>query len=225
MTTSATRAEVRSPSRALVWLDRLLFVVAVFFGLGTVIALGTVPASLDDAGVGVHATVVGPYSVTSPSGPAFTHSNHEVDNDRRRLVNGRVIEVEDSSLHVTLRVPAEDSDTRLAMSVGLVAAIALGWVGLIAVRRVVHSARVGDPFNRANVARLRCLAAVVVAIPAVGWLLNRRLEQTFDVTYESKIEVVNFGVAPVLIAALAVLALAEIFREGANLRELEQSTI
>jgi hypothetical protein len=222
-TTTADAPPPRSPNRALVWLERFLLFVTVVFGLGTVLALGTLPASLNDAGMGVHATVVGPYSVTSPSGPAFTQQNHhEVDNDRRRLDNG---EVEDSSLHVTLRVAPNDRDSRVAMSVGLLAAIALGWVGLVAVRRLVHSARMGDPFNRRNVARLRCLAAVVVAIPAVGWVLNLVLEHTRDWTREFNVDVANIGVAPVLIAALAIVALAEIFREGANLRELEQSTI
>lgn len=143
---------------------------------------------------------------------------------RRSLAEEVPLRIERSHLRVNLHVPASDRDTRAVISGGLLAAIALAWTGLLALRGVVRSARDGDPFVRRNVARLRRLGVALLAAPALVALANRMLEDTFE-GGPVRAYFAHVDAYPFVVAALGAFALAEVFREGTTLRELEQSTV
>ena len=125
---------------------------------------------------------------------------------------------------MNVHVPTDDRDTRVVMAASLLLAIALAWAALLSLRGVVRSARDGNPFDRRNVGRLRILGAVLLAVPVVIGICNRLIEGAFeaDALHPSLARV---DALPVIVAAVGAFALAEVFREGAALRELEQTTI
>lgn len=125
---------------------------------------------------------------------------------------------------VNVHVPKADRDTRAVVAIATLGAIALGWVGLITLRRVVGSARDGEPFDARNVGRLRMLGTVLLAVPLLATLGNRVLENTFDAA-DLNPRFATVDVWLILVIAFSVFALAEVFRQGTALRELEQTTI
>lgn len=132
--------------------------------------------------------------------------------------------IERADLHLKLHIPRDDRDTRQVVAFGFLAVIALWWVGLFALRGVVRSARDGNPFDERNASRLRRLAGVIIATPLLVGLLNRLLESTFDSELVTP-RLARADTVPLVLIGVGVLALAEVFREGAALRDLEASTI
>lgn len=125
----------------------------------------------------------------------------------------------------SVRLDPEDTDSRAVLSATIVAFVALAWVGLIKLRGVVRSALRGDPFVPANVARLRWLAACVLTLPVVAWLGTRMLNHTLDV--DPTVTVLSRGPSgwTVLVVGFGLLALAEVFGKGSDLRQFESETV
>jgi hypothetical protein len=194
--------------RSLRLLYAALTVGMFFFAVGTVVAVVTTPATLGSGVVGLHGTV-----------------DHKLAGPAVRAVSAELpYRVERGDVRVTVRVPPQDRDTRRVMAAGLLAAIALAWVGLVSLRGVVGSARDGRPFDAANVTRLRLVGGAIVAAPLVIGLVNRLLESTFD-SELVRVDVARVDVGPTLLIGLGVLALSEVFRQGVMLRELEDATV
>jgi hypothetical protein len=122
-------------------------------------------------------------------------------------------------------VGADDRDTRLVVAAAGLAWLALAWLGLVNLRRVVGSARRGDPFDARNVVRLRWMAGAVLGFPVVATAMTQSVETTLDLS--PPVEVTSWGPSwwLFLLIGLGLLALAEVFRAGSELRELERSTI
>ena len=114
-------------------------------------------------------------------------------------------------------------DTLLAAS-GIAFVVAF-WVGLFMTRRIVRSARDGAPFEARNVSRLRLLAAMFAAIPVGAEVSRRLLQSTVDADPRVTISIQSPDWGIYLLVALVLLALAEIFREGTALRELDEQTV
>lgn len=129
------------------------------------------------------------------------------------------------SVRARVKVDPEDIDARAVLASLLAAWLMLSWVALINLRRVVQAARVGEPFHPRNVARLRWLAGAVLVFPVVTDVMTRVLEWRLDA--DPPVHVLTPGPSwwVYVIVGLGLLALAEVFREGAALRELEQTTI
>ena len=178
----------------------LLMVAA---GIGTVIAVVTAPGTVSGrTGVGLQASVDPPFRVTRAG----------------------VSAVESPHLTVSARIPKGDRDSRVVIVTSLLVAIALWWAALIALRRIVSTARDGNPFDRRNVGRLRLLASLLLAAPVVVGVANRMLEGTFDSTVVHP-HVADVNAATMVVIALGVFVLSEVFRKGAELQELEESTV
>lgn len=119
----------------------------------------------------------------------------------------------------------EDTDSRIVGVIGVLSLLTLAWVALLQQRRIVRSARDGDPFDPRNVARFRWLAATVL----VAWLVleagERILTRTLDVDIPVEASLTQTGVLPVLGVTLGLLGLSEIFRAGSELRAFERETV
>jgi len=119
----------------------------------------------------------------------------------------------------------EDTDSRIVGVIGIRSLLTLAWVALLQLRRIVRSARDGDPFDPRNVARFRWLAATVL----VAWLVleagERILTRTLDVDIPVEASLTQTSWLPVLGVTLGLLALSEIFRAGSELRAFERETV
>jgi hypothetical protein len=122
-------------------------------------------------------------------------------------------------------VDASDTQHRLALGrdvpAGLVVIAAL-WL----LRGLLRSVRDGDPFDAANVRRLRALAVVVLAgIPAAllvsSWFADELADRLG--LQGSGVEVSLPGNA--LLGGLALFVLAEVFASGVRLREDLEGTV
>jgi len=197
-----------SRGRSLRVLDVALTVVVLVFAISTVIAVAMTPATLGSGGLGLDAAVA-----------------PQLENDLRRSVAEEVpFRIGRADMHLNVHIPRGDRDTRQVVAFGFLAVIALWWVGLLALRGVVRSARDGNPFDERNIGRLRRLAGVIIATPLLVGLLNRLLESTFDSQIVTP-RLARVDTVPLVLIGAVVLALAEVFREGAALRDLEASTI
>ena len=194
--------------RPLKLLDLALLVATIALALGTVFTVVTLPSTLRSGGVGVDARF-----------------DNAVTAEVRRVVKDAVPTfVADLDVSATLDVPERDRDSRAVIAATSLAMLGLAWVGLLSLRRVVRSAVDGDPFVQRNVARLRLLGGSVVAAPVIAAIAERVLNATFDVA-AARVEMASLGWGFFVVAALAAFALAEVFRQGSALRELDAATI
>jgi hypothetical protein len=132
--------------------------------------------------------------------------------------------------HVTLDVRHATTKQQLLFAGTEVAPVVLFGVGLLLLRRLAGSVRGGDPFNRANVQRLRSLGVLLLAgslaSALVDWLFRRALVDTLPPGAFGNISVEGFHAPfPVLIAGLGAFILAEVFAYGVALREDVEATI
>jgi hypothetical protein len=107
-----------------------------------------------------------------------------------------------------------------------VLAFSILYVGVLLIvfsrlRRVLDALTRGDPFNPANVGRLRTIGLALVGLEAVGYL-TRLTTRWFVRTEEPWRFSLN---ATGWFAILVVFVLAEVFREGARLRQEAELTI
>jgi hypothetical protein len=195
----------------------------VLLAIGTLLTIGLVPSSLTgDVGPLVDGTLSGPYTVTQPRGSRFDVTRYGQvpytrDMEGREAVRG-------ATTRVRVRVTKRDMDVRVIVAVGVAATLVLDWIALLAFRGVVFSAADGDPFDERNATRLRRMAATLVAWPVITMSLNRLLTRRLTLV-GVRPHLARVSVVPFLVAALVVAALAEVFRRGAELRELEATTV
>jgi hypothetical protein len=126
----------------------------------------------------------------------------------------------------------EDSGMRLAMqargpvfAAGLMAlAVYVGVVLYIVHRlqRIFHTLIVGDPFRPQNVGRLRAVGFAMAALEVINY--GARMIGSW--AFRDEVESVQFNLnLTAWFAVLVVFVLAEVFREGARLREEADLTI
>ena len=208
--------------RTLRVLHTLLGLLMVLAGIGSLIAIATAPATIGGSqGVGLNASVDPPFRVSGShlTSLAVDASGHVIDdrsNEERSFERAR--------LTVNAHIPPHDRDSRVVIVSALLLGVAGWWAGLIALRRIVAAARDGDPFNRRNVGRLRLLAGLLFATPLLVAVANRILEGTFDSRVVHP-HVAEVNTATMVVIALGVFVLGEVFRKGAELQEFEESTV
>ena len=191
--------------RPLNLLDIALLLATFVLALATVFVLVQTPSTLGGGGVGVNVTFDGGREV-------------------RQLIEPAVADqVQRTDVVANVEIPKSDKETRAVMTASMLLMLGLAWVGLLALRRVVRSAVAGDPFVDRNVFYLRVFGAVLVAAPLVAALTNRLVDATLDVG-GGRVAVADVDFTWI-VAAIAAFALAEVFRRGSELRELEASTI
>lgn len=155
-------------------------------------------------------------AMCSPRGDPCVYENFEFGQEKK-FFKGPL------TVSTNVHVAREDTDSKLVVSGFAVALLVVAWLGLTCLRRVVASARAGDPFDAQNIARLRVLALCIVMIPAVTQIAVRLLDHTLVDPSVSPVGGSNWWIY--VVAALGVLALSEVFREGTSLRQLERETI
>jgi hypothetical protein len=109
---------------------------------------------------------------------------------------------------------------------GLIFVIA-AYIGVLIVvlnrlRRVFETLIVGDPFRPQNVARLRIVGFALIALEALGYIVHRATDMIV------RAHAHGFSLSVNLtgwFAILVVFVLAEVFREGARLRQDADLTI
>ncbi len=210
-------ADTLSTSRGLLWFDRLLQLLTVIFAVGTVVYAGTVLTG-SSGGIGVDATVDPPLVISLDDGPSFSlQADGQIEN--------RVLDLEDGEVRATIRLRDADTDARVAVAVSGAAVMAAFWTGLVMTRRIVRSAREGNPFDARNVFRLRVLATLFVLVPAGSEVSSRLLGSAVDADPRVHVSVGSPDWGVFVLVALGLLALAEVFSEGVALRDLDRATI
>ncbi|HSP29487.1 MAG TPA: DUF2975 domain-containing protein [Ilumatobacteraceae bacterium] len=126
---------------------------------------------------------------------------------------------------VDSRVDRTDSDTRVLLSGSGLVLLALAWAATLNLFRIVRAAADGDPFAPSNAGRLRMIAATVLAVPVVGGVTVQVLDATLD--SDPAVTPLSPGVAWLgfVVVSLGLFALAEVFRQGADLRQFEMETV
>jgi hypothetical protein len=201
----------------------LLAGVMITLGLATVaspagLALGRGDVVLD-------ATVARPYAVLFPGGRSIDVAEggrvtrHDFGEGDRRSIEAP------PSVQVKAEVDRHDVDTRLVLGAGILVGLVVAWAGVLSLWLLVHSARAGHPFVPANVRRLRIVAAAAIALPVVARLTTWVVDGTPDADVDLRVS--SWGPDPwtCVLVGVGLLALAQVFRAGVELRELEQGTI
>jgi hypothetical protein len=113
----------------------------------------------------------------------------------------------------------------LAAFVGAIAALTLVQLILRALRRVVASASVGDPFIEANAAELVRVAWLLLGVEAIDALLKPTVYLLAPAAVRTKVhDIVHISVTG-LFAVLLIFVLAQIFRRGSDMRAELAGTI
>ena len=113
----------------------------------------------------------------------------------------------------------------LAAFAGAIAALALVQLILRALRRVVASARVGDPFIEANAVELVRVAWLLLGVTVVDALIKPTVYLLAPAAVRAKVhDVVHISVIG-LFAVLLIFVLAQIFRRGSEMRAELAGTI
>jgi hypothetical protein len=113
----------------------------------------------------------------------------------------------------------------LAAFVGAIAALTLIQLILRALRRVVESARVGDPFIEDNAAELVHVAWLLLGVEVIGTLIKPVVYLLAPDAVRAKVhDIVHISVTG-LFAILLIFVLAQIFRRGSAMRAELAGTI
>lgn len=213
------------PGRGLRALDTALtvaFVVLAAFSVLLVIAAGPVIAGFGTVTLDTEASL--PYTVTFADGTSVEVSDEGSEWSGSPIgKKGRL--ADEPTVLAGYDIGKDDHDARAVLVAGIAAGVALSWVGLVNARRIVRSTRDGHPFEAANVGRLRRIAAAVVVFPFVGWAMGRGVDHTLEEVLAVHLRLPGPSWLTYLLAGLGLLALAEVFREGSRLRELDEATI
>jgi hypothetical protein len=106
----------------------------------------------------------------------------------------------------------------LAAFAGAIAALALIHLILRALRRVVASAGVGDPFIEANAAELVRVAWLLLGVDVIDALIKPMVYLLAPTAVRAKIhDTVHISVTG-LFAVLLIFVLAQVFRRGSDMR-------
>jgi hypothetical protein len=120
---------------------------------------------------------------------------------------------------------AEIGRMALAAFAGAIAALALIQLILRALRRVVASASVGDPFIEANAAELVRVAWLLLGVNVIDALLKPTVYLLAPDAVRAKVhDIVHISVTG-LFAVLLIFVLAQIFRRGSDMRAELAGTI
>jgi len=152
------------------------------------------------------------------SGTVVRRTNFDIGDEARYIKSAPSVVIES-------RVDRTDFDTRVLLSGAGLTVLGLAWVMAINLFRIVRAAAEGDPFAPSNAGRLRLIAAAVVALPVVGSATVELLDVTLD--SDPPVTPLSPGMAWLgfVVASLGLLALAEVFRQGADLRQFEMETV
>ena len=113
----------------------------------------------------------------------------------------------------------------LAAFTGTIAALTLVHFIFRALRRVVASASVGDPFIEANAAELVRVAWLLLGVDVIAALIKPMVYLLAPATVRAKVhDVVHISVTG-LFAVLLIFVLAQIFRRGSDMRAELAGTI
>jgi hypothetical protein len=89
-------------------------------------------------------------------------------------------------------------------------------------RRIVHSLRIGDPFQPANVSRLKEIGLTLATVTGGAWIGQTLVSRLVRGELEPP---GLFDLVTPAFSVLVVFVLAEVFREGARLRRESELTI
>lgn len=126
----------------------------------------------------------------------------------------------DRIAHWTGVTMTEDEIGRMALAAfaGAIAALALVHLIFRALRRVVASARVGDPFIEANAVELVRVAWLLLGVTVIEALIKPTVYLLAPAAVRAKVhDVVHISVIG-LFAVLLIFVLAQIFRRGSEMR-------
>ncbi len=113
----------------------------------------------------------------------------------------------------------------LAAFVGAIAALALVQFILRALRRVVASASIGDPFIEANAVELVRVAWLLLGVEVIDALIKPTVYLLAPDAVRAKVhDIVHISVTG-LFAVLLIFVLAQIFRRGSDMRAELAGTI
>jgi hypothetical protein len=133
----------------------------------------------------------------------------------------------DKIAHWTGVVMTADEFARIALAAaaGTIAVLALVLFILRALRRVVASARVGDPFIEANAAELVRVAWLLLGVIVIDALIKPIIYLLATAAMRAKVhDTVHISLIG-LFAALLIFVLAQIFRRGSEMRAELAGTI
>jgi len=210
--------------------DVTLKVLTVALVVGSVAALPLVVLFLTGRGpITVPATLEPPYrisfldepdrSIAIASGSRINgYTNFESGQESRYLK-------EPPDVRFDVRVDRTDTDSRGVIAASAIAVLLLAWVTVVDLRHIIRSAADGDPFVPANVTRLRRLAAAALALPLLQLATTTVVTRTLETDPPVDVITPGFGSWSLVVVGLAVLALAEVFRSGSELRQLDRETV
>lgn len=210
--------------------DAALRVLMIGLAAATVASVVLVMLFLTGRGpIAVPSTLDPPYAIefldaqdrsigVGAAGTVERRTNFDIGDEARYIRSAPTVVVDS-------RVDRTDFDTRVLLSGAGVALLALAWATTLNLFRIVRAAANGDPFAPANAVRLRVIAAAILAVPVVGAVTVRLLGATLD--SDPPVTPLSPGVAWLgfVVVSLGLFALAEVFRQGADLRQFEMETV
>lgn len=120
-----------------------------------------------------------------------------------------------------IRVPVPKA--YLLFGVGAFAGYFAGFALILRhLRRIVHSLRIGDPFQPANVSRLKEIGLTLATVTGGAWIGQTLVSRLVRGELEPPS---LFDLVTPAFSVLVVFVLAEVFREGARLRRESELTI
>ena len=169
-----------------------------------------------------------PYTVELPDGRRIevvdestaTLANFTAGDEHRFFTKDDV-----PTVHTSMKLDRVDTDARALVVAWIAGFLGLAWFGWVNLQRVVRAARDDRPFDPRNPVRLRCLAGIALAAPLLSWAMNGTIDRALDTDPPSHMAMRGPGWWFSLTVGLGLLALAQVFAEGARLRELEETTV
>ena len=218
------------PTRGLRGFSFVLSVLMIVLAVSTAIAVPVgIAIATGNGSVSVDGTIKVPYVLDiggeprisiGPDGSTTTEWDGAVGDPAYDSLELR------PTLDTTVHLAESDLDSRAVASAAALMWLSAAWVGLVSLRRVVRDALSGSAFGRRNSRRLRWCAVAVLSAPVTGWIVGRLLEATLDpVTPGVHLAPDRPDWGLYLLVGLGLLALAEVFRSGAVLQELELQTV
>lgn len=223
--------QVRGGSRVGIQLfDAALRVLIVGLAAGTIASVVLVTLFLTGRGpIAVPSTLDPPFGIelvdaqdrsigVGAAGTVNRRTNFDIGDEARYIKSAPTVIVDS-------RVDRTDFDTRVLISGAGLVLLALAWATTGNLFRIVRAAADGDPFAPSNATRLRVIAAAVLAVPVVGGVTLRLLDTTLD--SDPPVTPLSPGLAwfGFVVVSLGLFALAEVFRQGADLRQFEIETV
>lgn len=219
-------SSIPAPGRGLRALDlavnglRLLLVVATAIAIPLLVL-----AAIGKGSTYISGVLDAPYRLAfddgraiSVGGNATAYENFAIGEESRTLQSSPTVTA-------SLRVPGSDTDTRMIVIAMFTGWLAAAWLGLVNLRRLVRSARDGNPFASENPGRLRWLGAAVLSVPVVTGLGNAIVARTIELDVPFSVSADRGSWLTLIVVGVGLFALAEVFAEAVRLREFEETTI